>query len=78
MQENRRTVDGNPDVNEIANALTNEYEKLKDNARFLVFVKTRASAVALAKRLPLVLKATHLTGSAKSTDRAGKWSVMLF
>ncbi|CAG2233525.1 IFIH1 [Mytilus edulis] len=42
-----------------------------EDSRFLVFVKTRASAKALAKRLPHCLKATHLTGGTKSKDKAG-------
>lgn len=76
LMELRNEVEGNPDVNEIISALLKEYEILKENSRFLVFVKTRASAKALAKRLPECLKATHLTGGTKSKDKAGKVIVL--
>lgn len=67
----RHEVENNPDVNEIIRTLVHEYEILKEDSRFIVFVKTRASAKALAKRLPECLKATHLTGRTKAKDKAG-------
>ncbi|CAC5357968.1 unnamed protein product [Mytilus coruscus] len=70
LREIRHGVEGNPDVNEIIKTLLQEYELLNEDSRFLVFVKTRASAKALAKRLPQCLKATHLTGGTKSKDKA--------
>ncbi|CAG2185776.1 unnamed protein product [Mytilus edulis] len=76
LMELRNEVEGNPDVNEIISALLKEYEILKEDSRFLVFVKTRASAKALAKRLPECLQATHLTGGTKSKDKAGKVIVL--
>ncbi|XP_052071608.1 antiviral innate immune response receptor RIG-I-like isoform X2 [Mytilus californianus] len=71
LREIRHDVESNPDVNEIIKTLLQEYELLNEDSRFLVFVKTRASAKALAKRLPECLKATHLTGGTKSKDKAG-------
>ncbi|CAC5414135.1 DDX58 [Mytilus coruscus] len=71
LREMRHDVESNPDVNEIIRTLVQEYEILKEDSRFIVFVKTRASAKALAKRLPECLKATHLTGGTKAKDKAG-------
>ncbi|XP_071130630.1 ATP-dependent RNA helicase DHX58-like [Mytilus edulis] len=71
LREMRHEVENNPDVNEIIRTLVHEYEILKEDSRFIVFVKTRASAKALAKKLPECLKATHLTGRTKAKDKAG-------
>ena len=68
-----RNVEKNPDVYEIIKKLEEEYEKRKEESRFLIFVKTRASAKALAKRLPANFKCTYLTGSQKSKDNAGNY-----
>ncbi|CAG2188946.1 unnamed protein product [Mytilus edulis] len=60
--EIRHSVESNPDVNEIIKTLLQEYEILNEDSRFLVFVKTRASAKALAKRLPHCLKSYPFDG----------------
>ena len=66
-----RDLEGNPDINEIVKAMEQEYDKMKEQSRFLIFVKTRATAKALAERLPDYLKSTHLTGSHASTTEGG-------
>jgi Lhr-like helicase len=50
-----RDLEGNPDINEIVKAMEQEYDKMKEQSRFLIFVKTRATAKALAERLPKCL-----------------------
>jgi len=68
LTELEKTVESNPDVDEIIKTLEQEFEKQKEDSRFLIFVKARATAKALANRLPLYLKSSYLTGrSTKET-----------
>ena len=60
--ELEKIVESNPDVDEIIKTLEQEFEKQKEDSRFLIFVKARATAKALANRLPLYLKSSFLTG----------------
>ena len=62
--ELEKIVESNPDVDEIIKTLEQEFEKQKEDSRFLIFVKARATAKALANRLPLYLKSSYLTGRA--------------
>jgi ERCC4-related helicase len=39
-------VESNPDVDEIIKTLEQEFEKQKEDSRFLIFVKARATAKA--------------------------------
>ncbi|XP_063405227.1 ATP-dependent RNA helicase DHX58-like isoform X2 [Mytilus trossulus] len=66
-------VECNPDVQEIIHRLEREYEKQGDNSRFFIFVKTRATARALAKRLEHLkyLNCKYFTGSQVGLEDGG-------
>lgn len=64
-------IEGNPDVEEIIKVLNNEYQKQEDKSRFLIFVKTRMTAKALAEKLPEEFNSRHLTGSQVSKEEGG-------
>ncbi|VDI14638.1 ATP-dependent RNA helicase DDX58 [Mytilus galloprovincialis] len=66
-------VECNPDVQEIIHWLQREYEKQGDNSRFFIFVKTRATARALAKRLEHLknLNCQYFTGSQVGIEDGG-------
>jgi ERCC4-related helicase len=49
------SVESNPDVIEIINTLEQECQR-QDDSRFIIFVKRRVTAKALAERLPQYLK----------------------
>ena len=63
------SVESNPDVIEIINTLEQECQR-QDDSRFIIFVKRRVTAKALAERLPQYLKSLYLTGQ-RSKDRCG-------
>ena len=65
-------VESNPDVIEIINTLEQEFQQQQDDSRFIIFVKRRATAKALAKRLPQNLKSLYLTGQ-RSKDACGMY-----
>ncbi|XP_052069151.1 interferon-induced helicase C domain-containing protein 1-like [Mytilus californianus] len=71
IREIGRNIEGNPDVKNVIERIENEYQLLKEDSRFIIFVKTRATAKALAERLPSYLRSTHLTGSHKSVEEGG-------
>ncbi|CAG2223445.1 DDX58 [Mytilus edulis] len=71
LREIGRNIEGNPDVKNVIERIENEYQLLKEESRFIIFVKARATAKALAERLPSYLRSTHLTGSHKSVEEAG-------
>lgn len=71
IKELGRRVEGNPDVEKIIEVLNDEYQKQEDAARFLIFVKTRMTAKALAEKLPEELNSRHLTGSQCSKEQGG-------
>ncbi|CAC5370896.1 DDX58 [Mytilus coruscus] len=66
-------VECNPDVQEIIHWLQREYEKQGDNSRFFIFVKTRATAKALAKQLEYLknLSCQYFTGSQVGLEDGG-------
>jgi hypothetical protein len=64
------SVESNPDVIEIINTLEQECQRQQDDSRFIIFVKRRVTAKALAERLPQYLKGLYLTGQ-RSKDRCG-------
>lgn len=66
-----RNVQRNPDVKAVIDLLDIEYKKRKEDSRFFIFVKTRATAIALKDVLPDYLKSTHLTGSHECRDKGG-------
>lgn len=68
-------VECNPDVQEIIHWLQREYEKQGDNSRFFIFVKTRATARALAKRLEHLknLNCEYFTGSQVGIEDGGEY-----
>ena len=63
-------VESNPDVIEIINTLEQEFKRQQDDSRFIIFVTRRATAKALAKRLPQYLNSLFLTGK-RSKDSCG-------
>jgi ERCC4-related helicase len=63
------SVESNPDVIEIINTLEQECQR-QDDSRFIIFVKRRVTAKALAERLPQYLKSLYLTGQ-RSKDTCG-------
>lgn len=73
LREIGRNIEGNPDVKNVIERIENEYQLLKEESRFIIFVKARATAKALAERLPSYLRSTHLTGSHKSVEEAGNY-----
>ncbi|XP_052088244.1 ATP-dependent RNA helicase DHX58-like [Mytilus californianus] len=70
---NPEEVEENPDVQKIIHLLQTEYEKQGDNSRFLIFVKTRATAMLLAKRLENMknLNCQYFTGSQVGLEDGG-------
>lgn len=66
-----RRIEGNPDIEKIVEVLEDEYQKHGDDSRFLIFVKTRTTAKALAEKLPEEFKSRHLTGSQVSKEEGG-------
>ncbi|CAC5409074.1 DDX58 [Mytilus coruscus] len=71
IREIGRKIEKNPDVKTVIELLDREYQKCKDDSRFLIFVKTRATARALTDVLPDYLKSTYLTGSHKCIAEDG-------
>lgn len=72
IREIGRNIEGNPDVKNVIDLLESEYIKRKEESRFLIFVKTRATAIALKDILPGYLRSTYLTGSHKCITQGGK------
>ena len=64
-------VEDNPDITAIKKTLQEEYEKQKEDSRFLIFVKTRITAKLLAEHLPDYLNCCHLTGSQVTKEKGG-------
>ncbi|XP_052070238.1 antiviral innate immune response receptor RIG-I-like [Mytilus californianus] len=71
IREIGRNIERNPDVKEVIELLESEYRKRKEESRFLIFVKTRATAIALKDILPGYLRSTYLTGSHKCITQGG-------
>ncbi|XP_071130636.1 antiviral innate immune response receptor RIG-I-like [Mytilus edulis] len=71
IREIGRKLEKNPDVKAVIELLDSEYQKCKEDSRFLIFVKTRATARALVDELPDYLRSTYLTGSHKCIDEDG-------
>jgi ERCC4-related helicase len=72
LVELENSVESNPDVIEIINTLEQEYQRQQDDSRSIIFVKRRATAKALAERLPQYLKSLYLTGK-RSKDTCGMY-----
>lgn len=68
IQEITRNVDCKADIQVIIENIEGEYQRLEEDSRFLILVKTRAAATALAMRLPGYLRSTYLTGLQTSLD----------
>ncbi|CAG2239877.1 DDX58 [Mytilus edulis] len=68
IQEITRNVDCKADIQVIIENIEGEYQRLKEDSRFFILVKTRAAATALAMRLPGYLRSTYLTGLQTSLD----------
>ncbi|CAG2250142.1 DDX58 [Mytilus edulis] len=66
--QNAKTDEETDIVNKLKDS---EYQKCKEDSRFLIFVKTRATARALVDVLPDYLRSTYLTGSHKCIDEDG-------
>lgn len=68
-------VDENPNVTTIINILEEEYKKEGDSSRFLIFVRTRVTAKALAKRLQHLkhLNCQYFTGSQVGLEDGGEY-----
>lgn len=73
IREIGRNIEGNPDVLAVVERIESEYTELIEESRFIIFVKTRATAKALSERLPDYLRSTYLTGSHKSVEEGGKY-----
>ena len=73
IREIGRNIETNPDIKAVLGKLESEYQKLGEESRFMIFVKTRATARALAERLPDYLRSTYLTGSHKSKEEGGSF-----
>ncbi|CAC5394241.1 DDX58 [Mytilus coruscus] len=71
IREIGRKIEKNPDVKAVIELLDREYQKCKEDSRFLIFVKTRATARALTDVLPDYLRSTYLTGSHKCIAEDG-------
>ncbi|XP_052070218.1 antiviral innate immune response receptor RIG-I-like isoform X5 [Mytilus californianus] len=71
IREIGRKIEKNPDVKAVIELLDREYQKCKEDSRFLIFVKTRATARALIDVLPDYLRSTYLTGSHKCIAEDG-------
>lgn len=71
IREIGRYIEGNPDIKVVIERIENAYQQLEEESRFIIFVKTRATAIALAERLPGYLRSTYLTGSHKSVEEGG-------
>ncbi|CAC5409073.1 DDX58 [Mytilus coruscus] len=71
IREIGRKIEKNPDVKAVIELLDREYQKWKEDSRFLIFVKTRATAKALINVLPDYLRSTYLTGSHKCIAEDG-------
>ncbi|VDI63527.1 interferon-induced helicase C domain-containing protein 1, partial [Mytilus galloprovincialis] len=71
IREIGRNIEGNPDILAVVERIESEYKELKEESRFIIFVKTRATAIALSERLPDYLRSTYLTGSHKSVEAGG-------
>ncbi|CAG2251243.1 DDX58 [Mytilus edulis] len=72
IREIGRYIEGNPDIKAVIERIENAYQQLEEDSRFIIFVKTRATAIALAERLPGYLRSTYLTGSHKSVEEGGR------
>ncbi|VDI64067.1 interferon-induced helicase C domain-containing protein 1 [Mytilus galloprovincialis] len=72
IREIGRYIEGNPDIKVVIERIENAYQQLEEESRFIIFVKTRATAIALAERLPGYLRSTYLTGSHKSVEEGGR------
>ena len=72
LKELDNIVESNPDVIEIINTLEQEFQRQQDDSRFIIFVKRRTTAKALAKRLPQYLNSIFLTGK-RSKDTCGMY-----
>ena len=68
-------VERNPDVIEIINTLEHELKQQQVDSRFIIFVKRRATAKALAERLPQYLHSLYLTGQ-RSKDACGMYKYL--
>lgn len=71
MKEIGGNIGGNPDIKNVIKCIENDYQIYKEDSRFIIFVKTRTTAKALAERLPGYLRSTHLTGYRKSVQEGG-------
>lgn len=71
IKDTGRYIKSNPDVKVVIERIENAYQQLKEDSRFIIFVKTRATAIALAERLPDYLRSTYLTGSNESVKERG-------
>ncbi|XP_063403919.1 interferon-induced helicase C domain-containing protein 1-like [Mytilus trossulus] len=71
IKELGKRIEGNPDVDKIIEVLKDKYQKQGDKSRFIIFVKTRMTAKALAEKLPDEFKSRHLTGSQVSKEEGG-------
>ncbi|XP_063446937.1 antiviral innate immune response receptor RIG-I-like [Mytilus trossulus] len=71
IRESVRDIERNPDVNMVIDLIKKEYQLLKEDSRFIIFVKTGATAKALAERLPGYLRSTYLTGSHRLVEEGG-------
>ncbi|CAC5397214.1 DDX58 [Mytilus coruscus] len=72
IREIGRNIEGNPDIQTVIGRIESEHQQLEEDSRFIIFVKTRATAKALAERLPDYLRSTYLTGSHKSAEEGGR------
>lgn len=76
IREIGRKLEKNPDVKALIELLDREYQKCTEDSRFLIFVKTRATARALVDVLPDYLRSAYLTGSHKCIAEDGNISFM--
>lgn len=68
IREITKNIDSKADIQVIIEYIENEYQRLEENSRFVILVKTRAAATALAVRLPVYLRSVYLPGLPTSLD----------
>ncbi|CAG2251237.1 IFIH1 [Mytilus edulis] len=62
IREIGRNIEGNPDILAVVERIESEYKELKEESRFIIFVKTRATAIALSERLRIICEVHTLLG----------------
>lgn len=66
-----RNIEAETDIQAIIQIVESEFQRFREDSRFIIGVKTRATANILSKKLPAYLRCTNLTGLYRSAEEGG-------